>query len=42
VIFRGNLNTIGIIKSTGLQLAGHVARMGKTMNAHEILVEKPL
>jgi hypothetical protein len=33
-------NTIGIIKSTRMELAGHVARMGETRNAYRILVGK--
>jgi hypothetical protein len=30
-----------MIKSRRMRLAGHVARMGETMNAYRILVGKP-
>jgi hypothetical protein len=42
---KGNLypspNTIRMIKSRRMSLAGHVARMGEKRNAYRILVGKP-
>jgi hypothetical protein len=33
--------TIGVIKSSRMKWAGHVARMGEMINAYKTLVEKP-